>query len=945
MRRIWTLSIFLLLVSVTAVHADDGAKTVYLKWSHELDIQHNADVWATGDIQLDSVLRCYAVAKVQPALRIRLNSDPNGLNRVIRIDLQQSADVVKLIDALRNFPSAEYAVPAPVRRIFNSLGKSTGRNILDVPGDPLYPEQWFFPVMQTLSAWDLTHGLSSVVVAIVDNGTDWTHPDMAANIWTNSGEIGGNGIDDDGNGYIDDTRGWDFQDEDNNPMPEDPGGGPDYHGTHTAGLVSAVMNNGRGVVGMAPSCSLMPIRAGFGSYISTSGGLEGILYAANNGADVISLSWGGSGSNSYEQDIINEALVLGLVVVAAAGNEGVSSAHYPAAYDGVLAVAATDPSDHIWSSSNYGSWISVCAPGVSILSLIPDGYGLASGTSMATPLTAGVAALVKSHHPTWTGDQIYSQIMYTADDITAKNPLFAGMLGTGRVNAFRAVAETAPGVLISGMSFTEIGGDGDGRLDPGEAATLEFSLTNMGEATSNVQVELSCNDPYVQINQSSWDFSQFGAGQTVTNSSNLFEIQVLGGASPNSDVDLIITVDTENFYNASLNSPLWIDPAFGDHNVGNVTFTVTEFGAFGYYDYVHSEQKGSGFRYPSESSNALYLGALMAGVSPDKVSDCAYGTSYPYRYDWETTTDGELSILPGSLADQEGTAIYQDTRPPSSEQVGLKITQQTFGWDQAPDSDFTIISFSLENVSGSDLSDLYVGLYMDWDLINYDENEADWDGALQLGYQYNNPVTAPNTRYYGTCLLSGDLASYRVIDNIALYGGSPSLMTDADKYEYMSAGMVQTGSVAPSDQAMVLSVGPLSLDADSSKQVVFAVLGGDNLEDLKTNAQAAQNKWNSIATLVKNPGAPSHVSFSIDSVFPRPANSSLHLTFSVPGPGEVTFDLIDIMGRSIPVHRKIYPGAGSYSLNFPQWNGASGIYLLRGNSNYGSAITKIIWLK
>lgn len=942
MRRIWIITIALVLSIAAGVFGQDREATVFLKWRVELQPHLEADGWKTGVKSLDAVLQQFAIERIEPAIRHKIGADPVGLKRILRLELDRNEKVSSLLAALRELPGIEYAEVMPERRTFYKGGGSPERQTMNVPTDPLYPEQWFFPVMQAPSAWDVTRGSGTVVVAIVDNGTDWDHPDLAANIWMNPDEISGNGIDDDLNGYIDDIRGWDFEDNDNNPEPEPPGD-PDYHGTHTAGLVASIMNNERGITGMAPSCKVMAVRTGSGGFINS--GLEGIIYAAHNDADVISLSWGGTGSSTTEQDVINDALLQGAVIIAAAGNDHDTTSHYPAAYDGVLAVAATDPSDQLWDWSNHGSWVSVTAPGVAILSLVPDGYGLASGTSMSTPIVAGVAALVKSHHPSWTNDQIYGQILYTTDDISAKNPLYPGMLGTGRVNAYRAVAETAPGIQIAGLSFTELTGDGDGRLDPGETASLELSLKNTGETTWNVQVTLTCNDANVLVNQGSWSFSQFNAGQTVNNLDSLFVIEILPGSDTNCEVPLSVSVVSENFYTASLRTSIWIDPAYADHNAGNVIFTLTEFGAFGYYHYTRDEMYGSGFRYPPEGSNALWHGSLIAGTSPTKVSDCLYGSNTPpFRFDWATTLDGEISIGPGVEADQEGQAIYRDTTPPISEQVGLKVTQQSFAWSGSPNDDFVILSFSLENVTvpRDTLTDLYVGLYMDWDVINYYENDADWDEGLALGYVYNEQVLAPNTRYYGTCLLSGSLASYFVIDN---FDTSYASITDADKYEFMSSGFVQTSSPEPSDYATILSAGPFTLEPDSIEQVVFAVLGGDDLADLQDNVLWAQTAWTAIPKTAFGSVDSAPDGFSIDSIFPRPANGALRLQLSLPGPGDVSFDLVNLLGRSIPIWQGAFAEAGSYTITIPRWNGASGIYFLRGSTPYGSSIAKIIWVK
>lgn len=940
LRKIRSLCFWVILATAANSTVSGSRPVIYLKWYEALSPRLVGNGWKTGASDLDRALQMFSLQKISPAVQTKLPSDPFGLKRVLRLELARSADIEPLLNVLRELPGTEYAEPQPKRNFNGSSGKDSERRVANVPTDPLYPDQYFYPLMQAPSAWDLTRGDPSVVVAVVDNGCDIEHPDLNANIWINSGEIPDNGLDDDDNGFIDDVNGWDFQDGDNDPNPAS--GAQDAHGTHTSGLVAALMNNGRGVVGMASSCTLMPVRAGEGGSIYY--GIEGILYAAHNGADVISLSWGGPGSSSYEQDVISDAQLQGCLIIAAAGNEHSSEPHYPAGYDGVMAVANTSPNDVLFEQSNYGTWIDVCAPGVSILSLMPDGYGLSTGTSMSTPLVAGVAALIKSLHPDWDADHIFSQILYTTDDITAKNPSYVGMIGTGRVNAYRAVAETAPGLQIVDLSFSETSGDFDGRLDPGESANVILSLLNNGSSTSDVQVTLSSSDAAVQINQGYWTFPTFNGGETLSNTTQPFQIYIQPWAQENDQVELNFSVQSENYYTAVLSQSIWIAPTFADQDTGNVILTMTDFGAFGYYNYMHDEYNGSGFRYPAEGSNALYLGSLMAGISADQVSDCAYGGDYPnYRFDWQVTDTGELMITPGTAADQEGVAVYQDSRAPLANQVGLEVTQHSYAWANPPYDDFVLLSFTLQNISGSPLENLYVGFYTDWDLIDYDDNEANWDADNALGYVYNDQPLAPNTRYYGTCLLSDTPASYRVInDQVIPYQSS---ITDAQKYQFMSEGFVQTSSSGPADQATLLSAGPFSLSIGDSVDVAFAILGGENLSDLQANAAAALEKWNAIQVYSAGSPEPTSPSFAIVSVFPRPANDALRLRFFLPGPGNVILTLIDPLGRTLPVSNAWYPQAGSYDISLNRWTGASGIYFIRGESPYGTAVEKILWLK
>jgi len=315
-------------------------------------------------------------------------------------------------------------------------------------------------------AWDIETGDESIVIAIHDTGVDWDHPDLEDNIWINSGEdLNGNGIvdpsdfndiDDDGNGFIDDIRGWDFVDttypvypgedgtiRDNNPM--------DFHGhgTHCSGIASAATDNNIGIAGVCWDCIIMSIRVG---YKAPSGnGLmweddcaAGLVYAADNGADVISMSWGDFLVDPLIQDAINYAYSQGVILVAAAGNYDTDAKLYPAGYDKVIAVAATDHNDSRAGFSNYGSWVDVAAPGVDIYStLFNDTYESWSGTSMSTPTVAGLVGLILSKNPGFSQEEVRTIIRSTTDEVTSKQ-----YIGTGRINAYLAIQRDSTPLAI-----------------------------------------------------------------------------------------------------------------------------------------------------------------------------------------------------------------------------------------------------------------------------------------------------------------------------------------------------------------------------------------------------------------------------------------------------------------------------------------------------------------
>lgn len=406
-----------------------------------------------------------------------------------------------------------------------------------VPDDPMLPQQYAHPLLQSFDTWDYVTGSHDVVVAITDSGVKWNHPDLMGNIWINPAEshnmsinwaagtiTGGDGVDaGEGGNKIDDLVGWDFVENDNNPIQNY---AANDHGTHVAGCAAAVGNNGIGVVGAAPNVSILSCKGAPGNSPSTGiqYGYDQITYSAQVGAHIINASWGGPGSGNYPNQVVNYATSLGAVVVSAAGNANTehnsSYQDYPADCENTLNVAATNHNDQKASFSDYGEPIDISAPGDNILSTIIGGSGYASygGTSMASPIVAGVAALVRSLHPELSSLELRQRLMITADPIDDLNPSYAGKLGLGRVNSFTATMyDKIPNIVKEDIALTEVSGDGDGIANPGETVSLNVLLGNvmtghgiLWKDATGVTATLRTSYPGVTIIDSVSTFGQDG---------------------------------------------------------------------------------------------------------------------------------------------------------------------------------------------------------------------------------------------------------------------------------------------------------------------------------------------------------------------------------------------------------------------------------------------------
>lgn len=445
MRKItmWPLivSIILLIISNEAANAQiidsnfvDGI--VYVKVQDSSTVV--LDPYNNSNVALNLLLTQYQVDSMRqpfPGLSAKLD-------KTYRIHFRNHAQIDQLVTALEALPFVEYAEKEPIYR--------TETNPY-TPND-IAAQQYYLDKIYARDAWSVSKGSPNIVVAIVDNGVRTTHEDLASALWVNP--TPNSGLLD---RYPNDVNGWDVADGDNNPNPpSSTTDGDDFvHGTLCAGIAGAKTDNSTGIASIGFNIRIMAVKCTKNSADGNTltNAYDGVYYAIQAGADVISMSWGGSsGSFITGENIINAGATAGIVMIAAAGNANTDSPYYPAAYNNVIAVASTDQNDTKSSFSNYGSWIDISAPGRNIYTTSAgsnSSYGSASGTSLATPLVAGLAALILSNEPNLTPAQVKTRLQQTSDNIDALNPNYTGQLGAGRINAAKALG-TQP-TIINGV--------------------------------------------------------------------------------------------------------------------------------------------------------------------------------------------------------------------------------------------------------------------------------------------------------------------------------------------------------------------------------------------------------------------------------------------------------------------------------------------------------------
>ncbi|MBI3996753.1 MAG: S8 family serine peptidase [Candidatus Omnitrophica bacterium] len=473
---------------------------------------------------------------------------PPDLSQVYLLELPKDTDVLKAAEEFARDPHVAYAHP------------NYKAEVLAEPNDPSYGELWGLQKIQASSAWDeFTDPIAGpgqgVLVGVIDTGIDYTHPDLAQNIWTNPGEIAGDGVDNDNNGFVDDVHGYDFASNDGDPKDGH------SHGTHVAGTIAAVGHNALGVVGVAPNATLLAAK---GLSDGGSGSLDwlasAIQYAVDRGADVLNNSWGCRGGcpsdpehPTVTEDAVAYAHSLGTVVVFAAGNDGRDVADYsPASQPEPITVSATTEEDMRATFSNYGPRIDVGAPGVGILSTVPaDGYQSFSGTSMACPHVVGTVALILSIQPTLTNEDVRDVLSLSADDV--------GVLGSdedtgaGRINALKAAQlakQYIPGQTPRILRLGRVGkadstGNPNGFMEPGETLDLTISLINGQALLTGVSATLISQDPLVNVLSGTVTYGDFETPRTPKNGT--FHVALSSSITPGTTIRLRLAVTAVDY--------------------------------------------------------------------------------------------------------------------------------------------------------------------------------------------------------------------------------------------------------------------------------------------------------------------------------------------------------------------------------------------------------------
>lgn len=833
------------------------------------------------------------------------------LTTIYGFQIAENQEISRVINQLRNQKEIIYAEQLVIPELTYT------------PTDVFLSRQYQLSIIKAFQAWDVEKGDSSVVIAITDTGIDLDHEDLEINIAYNYNDPI-NGIDDDNDGYVDNFRGWDTGDNDNDPATFS-----SDHGNNVAGLAAAKTDNTTGIAGTGFNCRFVPIKIDTDLGGRLIGAYDAIIYAADQNIDIINCSWGSYTFANLGNDIINYATAKGSLVVAAVGNDGRDVPFYPAAYKNALAVGMTDSADVIRDNSNYGVHLDIMAVGLGMYTTSNNNqYKYNGGTSMASPLVAGAAAIVKSKYPNFGPIQIIEHMRNTSDDISERQGRkYDGKIGAGRLNMFRSVSDNIkPGVR---MEVASIRDNNDSIFSVGDTLQFLIRFKNYLASADNLKAKISSPSNSLIFLENEFNLGTLSTLEEKTNGTGTFKAIVRKAGDFNELTPVKVVITNDNYRRES-----WffttINQNFFTVSNNTIATTLSSNGRIGHHEI--STNQGVGFIYNTINS-VLYEGSLIIGNS--------LGIDDGFRSNPGETDNDFISLqnvkkIPAEKADQEFEGIIASKTNP------YKVSHKSYLFNDSTRSNYIIHAYQLK--ARENLNQYYVGLLIDWDILDFSKNQTGFDPIRELAYSYSTQLKSP---FYATQLLSHNNAISFGIDNIS--GGNNGIdlgdgFSNQEKFMSISTRNEFAGFTTSdgNDILQTISYGPFNLEKDSTIVVAFAVLAADSLPALETVANNAKQNYSMLKLneFTVNREFPTATLFS-SNVYPNPAIDRFRIEVNLNYADNIEITLHNSFGQE--VFRNSYNGFEG--LNLIALNAQiarQGVYFLTIKTNGKEKLHKIV---
>ncbi|MDH7515056.1 MAG: S8 family serine peptidase [Bacteroidota bacterium] len=900
-------------------------------------------------LSLREMCERYRVTAVRPLLRqpqhfhrdmSRVDEDvirwDEELGRIKVLEYRSGETPWTVARAFSALPDVEYAEPY---FLFVPVGGAM------TPDDSLFAQQEYMKLIRAEDAWDICRGDTSVVVAVADTEIKWDHPDLEPNIWINPGETGldtqgrdkrSNGVDDDGNGMKDDWHGWDYAGKDNATPDNDTRDSTGGHGTSVAGLVGTATNNRIGLASIGYSCRILPIKIGPDGGGNLAYGYDAIDYASRMGARVFNASWGSFAYSKALEDVVSAAVARGMVIVGGAGNHGGTAPFYPASYPAVLDAGVCNVENVISGASGYGPTLDVVSPAEGAYSTnVRNGYSRwGAVTSAAAPMASGLCALVASHFPAFTAEQVRERVRVTCDDIDAKNPTKAKLAGRGRLNAYRALADPpTPSVRIASSSILDP--NNDKRLDVGETVGISVTLDNFLSATDG-EVRLALtpvrNASNVQVTRGNVVAPALPAGARHVPAAEPFEFRVL--PSSNYDAVVLFRVDiTAGAYADFDFVSVPVNPSYVEMTSGKLSLTIQANGMFGYRDYPDNTQ-GNGLRYDGIDGQ-LYLGSVLMGTNEAHVvGNARSASSFLVRDNDLLMSDAATVQRPAGAAAARAISHFSDAGADSARRLGVFVTHEVFDFSNRGVEDVLFSKFTVENRSAQPLEGFRFGLFMDFGgYPQYYIANAVYDSTRRFAALTKSGFPIVGTFVIDTLPLSHPgRSTFWAINNDHRVSGNPFGTLDGftarEKWLALSS-FAGNRSTPAGNLAYVITAPVADVPPGGTAEFVFGHIAGTSLASMRNRVDAAVNLWlNPPVVGCDPPSVP--LEAALGSVHPHPltAGACAIVSFTLPAERRVVLELYSPLGRRVGVLRQGTFPAGTHPVPFTI-DGGEGVYILR----------------
>ncbi len=840
-------------------------------------------------LQTKAVNKPYRVfpAHRAPIDKYHPSGDPfSDLSRIFEVYVQDHERTEAVMHALAATGQVEYVQPRFLPQPAMYLTTKTRGEETYVPNDTLLHLQYYLEKISAFEAWGVWKGDTNTVIAIVDTGVELLHPDLTDAIKYNFDDPI-NGMDSDGDGYVDNFYGWDLGEGNN-----DPSYNKNAHGVHVSGIAAASADNVTGIAGVGFHSKFLPIKVDdeFGRLTKA---YESIVYAADQGASVINCSWGSFfNAGPFGQDIIDYAVLNhDALVVAAAGNANTSHPFYPASFQRVLSVAATDTLDSKTHFSSFGPFVDVAAPGVGILSTwVDDTYLISGGTSMAAPVVSGAAAIIRSYYPHLDALQTKALIKMTSDPVDGleANLDYVGQLGYGRLNMHRALTETMhPYITIADEPWDE---QQMAMIRPGQEFEIPARFVNRLAPADELYATLTIYSDYLDVIVDSVWIGSLDTFEQTEELGQSFVVKALNNLPHSYE-----TIATFRFY-AGYDHPigrksyiLSLNHDYLNVQAGRIATTISARGAVG-FNYPNRNQ-GLGLRIDDGYTRIRAAGIIIGG-DENSVIDNVYGedeSSFSESilpYELPTLFTGEQAapiIVRGSLRDDP---VLQ------TDPLDLHIDYEVYFWDGEQAEDFFIIRYKIKNEGNGAHQSLYAGFFADWLVRDIKLHRANFDADLRLAYAY----AEPGEQLAGVQLLSfGEMFHY-AFDN---KGANESIriddgFTNEEKFLALTSDRPNAGFFGNNnDVSSLVSSGPHVLAPDEKLEAAFAIHLADNELDIRSNARRASSIY---AEMLKSEIVVQEGSFS---VHPNPFTDDLNVYLHGDYEGQYVLNIYNLQGQRL----------------------------------------------